>query len=248
MAVCAVGQGPLEREVTALRNELGLQGVVTLTGYRPDAVRLMAGCDIFVLGSKCEGLPVALMEASALGLPIVATRVGGIPDAFHDGVDAVLVAPGIARRARRRARRARRATPSCGRVSARRRGPRRRFRRDARGAADRGGLRRGRERMTDTLETRPAEAADLPADPRAPAGVDGTRRRRTLRRAVPLEASRQRVRAVADVGRAATAIGWRRSARSCGGSSGAATTCSGAYARSTRPRIPTIRVGDSSPG
>jgi glycosyltransferase involved in cell wall biosynthesis len=56
----------------------------------------MAGCDIFVLGSKWEGLPVALMEASALGLPIVATRVGGIPASFHDGADAVLVPAGSA--------------------------------------------------------------------------------------------------------------------------------------------------------
>ena len=72
----------------------GLGGIVTLTGYRPDATRLMAGCDVFVLGSKWEGLPVALMEASALGLPIVATRVGGIPSAFRDGEDALLVAPG----------------------------------------------------------------------------------------------------------------------------------------------------------
>jgi glycosyltransferase involved in cell wall biosynthesis len=91
---CAVGQGPLAAEVEALHHDLGLERVVTLTGYRADAVRLMAGCDLFVLGSKWEGLPVALMEASALGLPIVATRVGGIPDAFRDGVDAVLVAPG----------------------------------------------------------------------------------------------------------------------------------------------------------
>ncbi len=90
---CAVGQGPLEAEVEALHRALGLDGIVTLTGYRPDAVRLMAGCDIFVLGSRWEGLPVALMEASALGLPIVATRVGGIPDSFRDGIDAVLVAP-----------------------------------------------------------------------------------------------------------------------------------------------------------
>jgi glycosyltransferase involved in cell wall biosynthesis len=91
---CLVGQGPLEAEVEALHRQLRLDGIVTLTGYRPDAVRLMAGCDIFVLGSKWEGLPVALMEASALGLPIVATRVGGIPDAFHDEVDALLVEPG----------------------------------------------------------------------------------------------------------------------------------------------------------
>jgi len=91
---CAVGQGPLEAEVLALHRELQLDGIVTLTGYRPDAVRLMAGCDIFALGSKWEGLPVALMEASALGLAVVATRVGGIPAAFHDGADAVLVPAG----------------------------------------------------------------------------------------------------------------------------------------------------------
>ena len=84
----------LEHEVEAEHRRLGLDGIVMLTGYRPDAVRLMAGCDIFVLGSRYEGLPVALMEASALGLPIVATAVGGIPDAFEDGVDALLVAPG----------------------------------------------------------------------------------------------------------------------------------------------------------
>jgi len=89
-----VGQGPLEAEVKALRTELGLDDEVILPGYREDAVRLMAGCNIFALGSRYEGLPVALMEASALGLAIVATRVGGIPDAFRDGVDAVLVPPG----------------------------------------------------------------------------------------------------------------------------------------------------------
>jgi glycosyltransferase involved in cell wall biosynthesis len=54
----------------------------------------MAGCDIFVLGSRWEGLPVALMEACALHLPIVATSVGGIPDYFTDGEDALLVPPG----------------------------------------------------------------------------------------------------------------------------------------------------------
>jgi glycosyltransferase involved in cell wall biosynthesis len=94
---CAVGQGPLESEVEALHRELDLADVVTLTGYRPDAVRLMAGCDVFVLASSWEGLPVALMEASSLGLPIVATRVGGIPDAFRDGVEAMLVPPGSPR-------------------------------------------------------------------------------------------------------------------------------------------------------
>lgn len=91
---CFVGQGPLESEVRAMHRALDLDGTVILTGHRPDAVRLMAGCDLFVLGSRYEGLPVAIMEALALGLPIVATAVGGIPDALAADVDARLVAPG----------------------------------------------------------------------------------------------------------------------------------------------------------
>lgn len=89
----AVGQGPLQADVEELHRTLGLDGVVTLTGHRPDAVRLMAGCDIFVLASQWEGLPVAIMEALALGLPIVATAVGGVAETFTDGVDARLVPP-----------------------------------------------------------------------------------------------------------------------------------------------------------
>ncbi len=93
---CAVGQGPLEANVHALHAELGLDGTVILTGYRPDAVRVMAGCDAFVLASKWEGMPVALMEACALSLPIVATAVGGIPEMFEAGTDALLVPAGDA--------------------------------------------------------------------------------------------------------------------------------------------------------
>ncbi len=92
----AVGQGPLKDEVEALHRELGLDGTVTLTGHRPDATRLMAGCDLFVLASLWEGLPVAVMEALALGLPIVATAVGGVAETFADGVDALLVPAGNA--------------------------------------------------------------------------------------------------------------------------------------------------------
>lgn len=87
----AVGQGPLQTDVEALHRELNLESTVTLTGFRPDAVRVMAACDIFVMGSKWEGLPVALMEATALGLPIVATAVGGIAEHFAKPGDAILV-------------------------------------------------------------------------------------------------------------------------------------------------------------
>lgn len=89
----AVGQGPDEEAIRALRSELGLDDVVVLAGFRPDAVRVMAACDAFVLASKWEGLPVAIMESLALGLPIVATRVGGMAEQLHDGDDALLVPP-----------------------------------------------------------------------------------------------------------------------------------------------------------
>ena len=65
------------RDITARRDALGLTDHVVLAGFRPDAVDVLRACDGFVLASAWEGLPVAVMEATALGLPIVATRVGG---------------------------------------------------------------------------------------------------------------------------------------------------------------------------
>ena len=89
----AVGQGAEEQETRDLRDSMGLTENVILTGLREDAVRVMGACDIFTLASQWEGLPVALMEALALGLPVVATEVGGIAEVMRDGVDAVLVPP-----------------------------------------------------------------------------------------------------------------------------------------------------------
>ena len=91
--VVAVGQGPQEAETRQLRDDLGLADRVILTGFRDDAVRVMGACDVFTLASQWEGLPVALMEALALGLPVVATNVGGVGEEMHDGVDALLVPP-----------------------------------------------------------------------------------------------------------------------------------------------------------
>jgi glycosyltransferase involved in cell wall biosynthesis/GNAT superfamily N-acetyltransferase len=88
----AVGQGPLEKEVARRRDELALADHVILAGFRPDAVAVMAACDVFVLASAWEGLPVAVMEATALGIPIVATRVGGVAEQLGAG-QAVLVPP-----------------------------------------------------------------------------------------------------------------------------------------------------------
>jgi L-malate glycosyltransferase len=91
--IVAVGQGPLESEMRALHDRLGLGDRVALLGQRADAVRVLAACDIFAMASDNEGLPVALMEALALGLPVAATAVGGIPEAVTDGVEGLLVPP-----------------------------------------------------------------------------------------------------------------------------------------------------------
>ena len=91
--IVAVGQGPLEAEMRALHDRLGLGDRVLLLGQRDDAVRVLAACDVFTMASDNEGLPVALMEALALGLPVAATAVGGIPEAVTDGVEGLLVPP-----------------------------------------------------------------------------------------------------------------------------------------------------------
>ena len=90
----AVGQGPLHDEIHARHAALELGDRFLLLGHRPDAVRVLAACDVFCLASKWEGLPVALMEALVLGLPVVATAVGGVAEAVGDGREALLVAPG----------------------------------------------------------------------------------------------------------------------------------------------------------
>ena len=93
LRVVAVGQGPLEAEIRARHAELGLGDRFRFLGYRDDALRVLAACDIFTLASLYEGYPVALMEALAVGLPVVATAVGGVPDAVRQGVEGLVVPP-----------------------------------------------------------------------------------------------------------------------------------------------------------
>lgn len=86
-----VGQGPLEPDVMAQAKALKLENNVVFAGFRTDAPRLIAAADVFVLPSLYEGLPIAMLEAMALGRPVVASRVGGVPEAITDGVDGLLV-------------------------------------------------------------------------------------------------------------------------------------------------------------
>lgn len=90
-----VGDGPmravLEREVA----DLGLTGCVTLLGALPEEPTLheIAKSDVLVLASLIEGLPVCLMEAMALGKPVIAPRVAGIPEMIQDGHNGLLFSP-----------------------------------------------------------------------------------------------------------------------------------------------------------
>lgn len=63
-------------------------------GYRDDAIHVLAACDLFVLASHYEGVPVAVIEALAMGLPVIATRVGVVPEVITPGVEGVLISPG----------------------------------------------------------------------------------------------------------------------------------------------------------
>jgi glycosyltransferase involved in cell wall biosynthesis len=87
------GAGPTERQVRERAAALGLEGTVVFAGPREDAPRLAAAADLFVLPSEHEGLPVALLEAMALGRAVVATRTGGVPEVVEDGRHGLLVPP-----------------------------------------------------------------------------------------------------------------------------------------------------------
>jgi glycosyltransferase involved in cell wall biosynthesis len=91
------GEGALREELVAYARELGLDGEAIFVGAftdRSELARIMARTDIFVMSSILEGQPLGLVEAMAYGCPIVATRVGGIPELINDGVNGLLCDPG----------------------------------------------------------------------------------------------------------------------------------------------------------
>ncbi|MEP6775181.1 MAG: glycosyltransferase [Chloroflexota bacterium] len=94
-----VGDGPVRAKLEKLDAELhewnrGLESSVIFAGPRQDIPRLLGAMDIFVLPSLNEALPIVILEAMAVGLPVVATRVGGVPEIVQDGATGLLVAPG----------------------------------------------------------------------------------------------------------------------------------------------------------
>jgi glycosyltransferase involved in cell wall biosynthesis len=89
-----VGSGPLEAQLRALTDEAGLAGSIRFLGMRADALSILPALDVFVLGSRFEGLPISLLEAMGSGLACVATQVGGIPEVIRNASEGLLVPPG----------------------------------------------------------------------------------------------------------------------------------------------------------
>jgi len=81
----------LYEDLLAKREALGLDETVTFAGFRPDAPRLLNNFDLYVMSSEREGLPLALLQAMATGLPVVSTRAGGAVELVTPGLNGMLV-------------------------------------------------------------------------------------------------------------------------------------------------------------
>lgn len=91
--ICIAGEGELRPQIEAEIERRNLRGRVFLLGFRGDVGNLLRRADLFVMPSHSEGHPISMLESLASGTPIVATRVGGIPEILGDGESGRLVSP-----------------------------------------------------------------------------------------------------------------------------------------------------------
>jgi len=89
-----VGDGPLRAELEGIATALGVGNAVVFTGYQARPERYLAAMDVFVLPSRAEAMPLVIPEAWSAGRPVVASRVGGVPELIEDGKTGLLVEPG----------------------------------------------------------------------------------------------------------------------------------------------------------
>jgi glycosyltransferase involved in cell wall biosynthesis len=94
VALIIAGEGDEEQRLEELAAASGLRGRVHLLGFRQDTAVLFEAMDIFALSSLREGLPNVLLEAMAMGVPVVATRIAGVPGLIRHGSNGLLVEPG----------------------------------------------------------------------------------------------------------------------------------------------------------
>jgi glycosyltransferase involved in cell wall biosynthesis len=97
LACGPIGASPDDQEyyraLLQLRDQLHLRDQLLFTGPRDDVAAVFAACDVVVLASEHEGLPLSVLEAMALGRPVVASNVGGLAELIDDGISGLLVAP-----------------------------------------------------------------------------------------------------------------------------------------------------------
>jgi glycosyltransferase involved in cell wall biosynthesis len=88
-----IGEGWIEDKLKEEADKLGITSHVEFLGFRNDVKELLNIMDMFVLPSLSEGLPFSLLEAMACRIPVIATKVGGIPEIIDDGMNGFLVPP-----------------------------------------------------------------------------------------------------------------------------------------------------------
>jgi glycosyltransferase involved in cell wall biosynthesis len=96
------GMGPLEKEIQWSCEHKGIADKVIFCGFRNDLDRILPCLDLVIHPAEMEGLGVSLLQAAAAGVPIVASRVGGIPEIVQDGVNGYLIDVGDRRAIMRR--------------------------------------------------------------------------------------------------------------------------------------------------
>lgn len=94
MQLWLMGDGSLKPDIEEFVKRNGLDKKVLFLGIRNDVPEVLSKSDIFILSSNWEGVPMSILEAMAAGKPVIATKVGGIPELVKDGETGILVSPG----------------------------------------------------------------------------------------------------------------------------------------------------------
>ncbi|MEW8052182.1 MAG: glycosyltransferase family 4 protein [Candidatus Thiodiazotropha sp.] len=88
-----IGVGPEEKRLMSLSHELGISDIVRFTGYRNDMVDVYNGIDLVVQSSNTEGMPNVVLESLLMGVPVIATNVGGTAQIIQHNINGILIDP-----------------------------------------------------------------------------------------------------------------------------------------------------------
>jgi len=88
------GDGAQRARIEKLIKRYGLEGRIILLGWRRDIARFISSCDVFMLTSLWEGMPISVIEAMAASLPVIVTDTGGVKELIRDGENGFLIRPG----------------------------------------------------------------------------------------------------------------------------------------------------------